>query len=94
MRELAREGLRDDQGRVVFGYRHPVREGDSVSDLAHGAVGVDRCDEAGRDALVGVEVAAAVDPDGAAAIDHDLVQTAGQASQIGMVDQRSVRVAP
>ena len=33
-RELAREGLRDDQGRVVFGC-HPVREGDSVSDLPY-----------------------------------------------------------
>lgn len=49
--ELAK-GLRDDQGRVVFGYWHPARERDFVGDLTHDTVRADRCDEARRDAKV------------------------------------------
>ena len=51
-------------------------------------------DEAGRDALVGVEVVAAVDVDGAATINHDLVEIAGQAAQIDMINQRAIGLLP
>src|SRR4029450_8133858 len=83
--QLGCEGLCDDQGRVVLGDAHPVRKGDVVRNLAYPAVRSDRGNEPGCDALVGIEVGAPVDVDGAAAVDNDLVQSAGQAGKVGMV---------
>ena len=92
--EACPQRYRDDQGRVVVGYCHPVREGNLPGDLTHDPVRSDCGDKARRHALVGVEVVAAVDVDGAAAVHDNLVQPAGQAAHIGVVDQRSVRLPP
>jgi len=91
-RQLGCEGLGDDQSRVVLGYAHPIGKGDVVGNLVDRAVRSNRGDEAGRYALVGMEVGAAVDVDGAAPVDNDLVEPAGQGGQIGMINKRAVRL--
>src|SRR5512132_2616879 len=85
--QLARKGLRDDQGRVVVGYCHPVREGNLPGDLTHDPVRSDCSDKTWRHALVGVEVVATIDIDDAVAVHDNLVQPAWQAAHIGVVDQ-------
>ena len=72
----------------------PFGKCELVGDLTHDPVWGDRRDEAGRDAFVGVEVVAAVDVDGAAAINHDLVEIAGQATEIDMINQRAIGLLP
>jgi hypothetical protein len=82
-------GVRDDQGGVVRGHRHPIRERDVVGHLAHRAVGCDQRHQARLERLPGHQVeAAAVDIGVAATVDHDVVPA--WLAEVRVGDQGSV----
>ncbi len=81
--------VRDDQGGVVGGHRHPIGQCDVVGHLAHRAARRDQGDETGLERLPGHQVeAGTVDVGVAPTVHHDVVPACLAEIRVG--DQRPV----